>query len=119
MNTFSSFLNHSAATQLAAYKSFQDDHWKSIGEKMALDLFKKCAARVPAYKDFLARNGVDPAGIMTMDDFSRLPITSKSNYIKQYPLEQLCLDGKIASSYLISSSSGSTGQPTYWPRSEV
>jgi phenylacetate-CoA ligase len=83
----------------------------------AVALFHQVAGSVPAYRDFLARNGTDPAAVRTLADFQRLPLTTKENYQRRYPLPQLCRDGRLEGCDMIAVSSGSSGQPAYWPRS--
>jgi phenylacetate-CoA ligase len=81
-----------------------------------LELFHRVAATVPAYADFLARHAIDPANVRTFADFERLPLTTKDNYQHRYPLPELCRDGRLEGCDMIAVSSGSTGQPAYWPR---
>jgi phenylacetate-CoA ligase len=89
------------------------------GEKRALDLFHTIARRVPAYKDFLAKEHVEEKKIRTYGDFTKyVPLIDKENYITQYPLADLCLDGNLFTNRIISSSSGSTGEPFFWPRGQ-
>ena len=61
---------------------------------------------------------MDPQKIKTIRDFSALPILSKKNYTETYPLEERCWDGHLDRSKLIAVSSGTTGEPTFWPRGE-
>ncbi|QEX20418.1 phenylacetate--CoA ligase [Hypericibacter adhaerens] len=82
----------------------------------ALSLFREMAARVPAYGRFLAEQGIDPASIREPDDFARLPLTDKANYLLRHPLADLCRDGRLESCDMMAVSSGSTGKPTFWPR---
>ncbi|HEY1325261.1 MAG TPA: phenylacetate--CoA ligase family protein [Streptosporangiaceae bacterium] len=82
----------------------------------AVALFHQVAGSVPAYRDFLARHGVEPAAVATLADFQRLPLTTKENYQRCYPLPQLCRDGRLEGCDMIAVSSGSTGRPAYWPR---
>jgi phenylacetate-CoA ligase len=74
------------------------------------------AATVPAYGSFLAEHGVDPASVRTADDFVRLPLTTKEGYLRRHPLAELCRDGTLEGSDTVAVSSGSTGEPTVWPR---
>ncbi|GAA4081277.1 phenylacetate--CoA ligase family protein [Nonomuraea soli] len=76
-----------------------------------VELFRDVAASVPAYRAFLAEHGVRE----DEDDFSRLPMTTKANYTRRYPLPDLCRGGVIGD--MIAVSSGSTGVPSFWPRS--
>ncbi|MGW0804563.1 phenylacetate--CoA ligase family protein [Nonomuraea sp. NPDC002799] len=80
-----------------------------------VELFHQVASAVPAYRAFLAENGVDAGKIRTLDDFGRLPMTTKEGYIRRHPLPDLCRDGVIGD--MIAVSSGSTGTPSFWPRS--
>jgi phenylacetate-CoA ligase len=91
-------------------------YWMKEREKTALRVFHEAAVRVPAYKDFLKKNKVDPDKIETMNDFVKLPTISKSNYLRQYPLEAVSLDGTLKAPLVFTSTSGSTGQPFYFSR---
>lgn len=90
------------------------------GEKRALEMFHTVSRRVPAYKNFLEKEHIQAKKIRTYDDFTKyVPLVDKENYITQYPLADLCLDGNLFTNRLISVSSGSTGEPFYWPRGLV
>lgn len=84
--------------------------------KRALNLFHEAARRVPAYRDFLSKTKIKHDAIRTKSDFARIPIVDKNNYISQYRLEDLSWDGVLTSAKYISTSSGSTGTPFFWPR---
>src|SRR3982074_1272156 len=91
-----------------------DKHFDALppdgrGEAMALNLFHTMAQRVPAYKDFLHKAGVQHARIQTYDDFTQyVPVMDKKNYLSQYPLSELCLEGDMFKNRIISVSSGSS-----------
>lgn len=89
---------------------------KNRGFSNALSLFKEASVRVPAYVSFLKEHGLDPNAISTPEEFSSLPRTDKVNYISKYSLEELSWDGKLSDARYISTSSGSTGVPFFWPR---
>ncbi|MCX7104433.1 MAG: phenylacetate--CoA ligase family protein [Methylococcales bacterium] len=86
-------------------------------EEHILALFHRCVAQVPAYRKFLEAQNVNPANIKTYRTFCALPLMDKASYIYAYPLEERCLGGSLKSSDRVAVSSGSTGQPTFWPRS--
>jgi phenylacetate-CoA ligase len=86
-------------------------------ERRALALFASVAATVPAYRAFLAEHDIDPAAVRTFDDFRALPLITKENYLRRQPMAQLCRDGELAGCDMVAVSSGSTGEPTFWPRS--
>ncbi|MBO2452357.1 phenylacetate--CoA ligase family protein [Actinomadura barringtoniae] len=81
-------------------------------EQAALALFRHVAATVPAYAAFLAEQGIDPARVTGL---AEVPLTTKANYVRRHPLPSRCRDGVIGD--MLAVSSGSTGEPTFWPRS--
>lgn len=87
------------------------------GQKRAIDLFHQMAQRVPAYQDFLHQYQFDPATVQSAEDFSRIPLINKDNYLRKYSLDQLSWDGNFTKGqWTISTTSGSTGKPFYFPR---
>jgi phenylacetate-CoA ligase len=78
-----------------------------------LDLFHRAAATVPAYQDFLRAQGVHPDSLRAL---AEVPLMTKENYHNRYPLPRRCRNGRLAACDMIAVSSGSTGKPTYWPR---
>ena len=80
----------------------------------------RAVRRVPAYRAYLSAQGVAvdrlvPAGIL-----QKLPETDKRSYIDPYPLADRCLDGRIPFvGTTIDESSGSTGTPYNWIRSQA
>lgn len=94
-------------------------HRQAPPEQGLLALFHQAAEKIPAYRDFLAAQGVDPAAVQSFDDFKRLPLTTKQNYMRVYPLPQRCWGGRLEDCEMLAVSSGSTGTPMVWPRSLV
>lgn len=82
----------------------------------AAALCRDAAARVPAYRDFLAAHGVDAAAVTGAAAFAALPLVTKDNYIRRYELPARCRDGRLDGCDMLAVSSGSTGRPTVWPR---
>lgn len=91
------------------------------GQQRAFDLFHAMAQRVPAYKAFLKAQEFDPLSVRSIKDFHKIPPINKDNYLRAYPREDLCWDGQFAegNSWVISTTSGSTGQPYYFPRTDL
>ncbi|WP_067899235.1 phenylacetate--CoA ligase family protein [Nocardia vaccinii] len=85
----------------------------------ALDVFHRAAAHVPAYRTFLADNGIDPASIRTPEDFVMLPPVTKAAYLHRFSRRTLLWDNEIEQAEIWSTSSGSSGVPYYWPRAGV
>lgn len=97
--------------------SLSENKIKSSLENTVIKNFQLAAEKVPAYKDFLKNNNVNPQQIRKLIDFEQVPLTDKKNYLSQYPLEDLVLGGNLGKATVITMSSGSTGEPFYWPRS--
>lgn len=91
-------------------------HLNTEAESVVLSLFHDVAASVPAYKNFLAEQAIDPDSIQTFVDFKTLPPIAKENYLLRHSLADLCRHGQIENCDTIAVSSGSTGKPTFWPR---
>lgn len=86
------------------------------GAAEALRLFEGVVRDVPAYRAFLRTQGVAPETIRSPEDFAKLPVTTKENYHKAHPLPELCRGGALDACDFVAVSSGSTGEPTVWPR---
>ncbi len=102
--------------------SYSPNHLKNqvrvnqIAQTRALNLFKLAAQRVPAYKDFLNQHSISWKKINNIQEFQQVPFTSKNNYIYQYSLKDRCWDGDITKAHAIAASSGTHGEPVFWPR---
>jgi phenylacetate-CoA ligase len=82
-----------------------------------LALFHKAAAGIPAYKSYLSANGIDPSVITDGNAFLSVPLTSKKGYLVHHPLQDL-IWSDADNPILFCSTSGSTGEPYYFPRDE-
>lgn len=102
------------ASQLLEQK--EPEYWEKKGEQLAPELFHTAAERVPAYKDFLKKQKIKHSLVKTIQDFKKVPPVDKNNYLQKYPLEALHIDGELSDAQMISVSSGSSGEPFFWPR---
>ncbi|HZU85047.1 MAG TPA: phenylacetate--CoA ligase family protein, partial [Polyangiaceae bacterium] len=104
----------------AFYESTLDDvlarHLRPGAESFPVDFFHSTVREVPAYRGFLQGRGVDPRAVRSIDDFARVPHTTKENYHRAFPLDQLCRGGRLEDCDFVAVSSGSTGEPAVWPR---
>jgi phenylacetate-CoA ligase len=82
----------------------------------ALALLRRSAASIPAYGTMLREAGIGPNDIRGAADFARLPLLTKDNYVRRFPLEALVEGGDLTVCDFFAVSSGSTGEPTLWPR---
>jgi len=87
------------------------------GKKYAVKVAKTAREKVKAYKEFLKEKNFKD-GVNSFEDFQKLPITDKKNYIdyKKFTLSELALDGNFAQAYTIEKSSGHSGKSYYWLR---
>lgn len=82
-------------------------------KKHVTAIFNKVSSNCSAYKKHLKSHKINSKKIT----FSELPICDKDNYTKRYLLEERMYQGKSLSDYyMICTSSGSTAEPTIWPR---
>jgi phenylacetate-CoA ligase len=93
--------------------------WLRAENQRLLSLFRKVASTVPAYKDFLRKNHVRTNTVRTIKDFRKLPAINKKNYLRRYSLKDVCTNGSLKKPLVFTSTSGSTGDPFYFPRNET
>jgi len=92
--------------------------WEKKGEKSVLGLTEYVIKNVPAYKKFLKTKKKSLQKISSISDFKQLPLTTKKNYLKRYPYIDLFPKKEFFSATTFSATSGSSGEPFYFPRSE-
>lgn len=86
-----------------------------IGMLRAHAVYLKAKDHCPAYRAFLENEGYRRRGRWLLAD---LPITTKENYVKKYPIVDRCYYGRLpATGVVIDESSGSSGVPNNWVRS--
>ena len=73
---------------------------------------------MPAYNRFLNKNKFDYKKVNSWEGFKNVPITDKKNYLQKYPFEDLCWDGNLNKPLVYTSTSGTTGEPFYFVRSQ-
>lgn len=108
-SAFQHFLNSSLDDLLAPGES-------GDGFTEVLALLRRAADKVPAYGAMLKAAGLAPDDIHDAADFAKLPLLNKANYVRRFPLEALVEGGDLAACDFFAVSSGSTGEPTLWPR---
>src|SRR5262245_42180250 len=105
---------------IRSLSSVPEKKFIDTGQKTALRLFRNMAVRVPAYKDFLKKNHINYKLIKSYADFQKIPPISKDNYLRTYPRQATCWDGDFKNNnWVISTTSGSTGEPFYFPRQRL
>lgn len=97
-------------------KKNKSEFWNRVAKHRALRLFHLASKRVPAYKEFLKKNNITPEKIKSWSDFQQVPPVNKKNYLRLYPFEKLHWDGVLNRPLILTSTSGSTGQPAYFSR---
>jgi len=86
----------------------------SKGRSSALKTFKD-ACKISAYKNILTKNKINIESIKSVNDFKKLPILDKENYIRAFPIEERSRF-EMHKNYTIERSSGYSGEPSYWVR---
>lgn len=99
------------------WRTLSSPDWSAVEAKHRMELFMRAAKEVPAYTRFLKSHKVNPASIKASRTLDGVPITSKADYIKVNGLADLAWSGTLASPHVLTSTSGSTGEPSYFARS--
>lgn len=80
-------------------------------------LYHDVLMRVPAYRRFLKKTRPRERFRGVAKEIASLPFTNKDEYLRKYPLPDLCWDGQLDHQQTtIAATSGSTGRPFYFPR---
>lgn len=106
-------------TKILTSKLKTDDpnQWVESGRRRAFRLFQDMARNVPAYSDFLKKHGIKPASLKSFSNLKYVPSVDKDNYLRIYSKKDLCWRGSFGKgAWVIATTSGSTGQPYYFPR---
>ncbi len=112
-------LLHDPVTWSRLLRQFPETYWISRGKQMALRLFREMAVNVPAYKRMLSKHRIQPASIRGQRDFLRVPIVDKNSYLRADSLPDLSWKGDVSGRQgVISATSGSSGEPFYFPRTK-
>ncbi|MFA5932134.1 MAG: hypothetical protein WC793_02045 [Candidatus Paceibacterota bacterium] len=97
----------------------KESFWIKRGGKVVLKRFNE-TKQVPAYIDFYKKQNSKIPTVKTVQDFEKLPTLSKNNYLCSYPFEKLFIKNKLTHlPRVFSVTSGSTGEPFYFPRTET
>lgn len=82
-------------------------------------LFKKTAQQIPAYKAFLLSHDCKPSSVNSPGTFTKyVPLTDKEHYLVPNELKDLIWEPDLSGLLLLCATSGSTGEPYYFPRNE-
>ncbi|MBX4186820.1 MAG: hypothetical protein KW802_00990 [Candidatus Doudnabacteria bacterium] len=104
---------------LESYKRKPEQYWLAIQRRNSLKLFRDMVKKVPAFSQFLKQNNFDPLMVNVHEDLKMVPFTNKENYFQKFSLPGLVWEDKVKNvPFVFTSTSGSTGQPTYFLRDE-
>lgn len=84
-------------------------------EKGLLENVNRIIDTVPAYRSYLTEQKHKCENINDMRQFKGLPFSTKHSYAKAYPLQDRCFGGTLDDAHMVFSSSGSSGEPMFWP----
>ena len=89
------------------------------GLDRAIDIANRAMRNVPAYAAHLRVNGYLTASIDGPGGFAGLPPMTKTDYLRRYPTGELMWYGDMSAAGTWSSTSGSSGSPTFFPRDTI
>ena len=116
------FASSGAAYKLLLYPGYERVRW-TVGIWRAWRSFYLAHRSVPAYRDYIAKNGGMPDMHLTrglFPDLAAVPEMDKASYVKAYPIHERIKDGRLPREGVsVDESSGSSGQPTSWVRGPV
>jgi phenylacetate-CoA ligase len=84
----------------------------------SLKLFHRVASEIPAYRNFLKENNIEPNEIDNLEKFRLVPTISKKGYLQKNNRHDLIWPQYLKSPLWYSATSGSTGEPYYFPRTD-
>ena len=83
-NFIENFITKNPKRTIAFLSKFPPQLLEYLAQKKVLEGFRYAAKTLPAYKKFLKEKGIDPRKIKTIEDFKKLPHTTKQNYVLKY-----------------------------------
>lgn len=89
--------------------------WEMLGQKTALSVFKETSETITAYKNFLKEHHFS-GNVTSMEEFADVPEMDKYKYIQKYGFNEVNSVKAGNNLYSFSLSSGTTDEPTVWPR---
>ena len=90
--------------------------WEGLAVKTAMDVFAETVKTIPAYQEFLKLQKFNPENIKSIEDFYKIPVMDKYNYIQTYGFNEVNSAKAGKDLYSVSLSSGTIDEPTIWPR---
>ena len=108
------YLKEDILNRINYYRNIDENSLIEESEKNVLLNYHKYAPKIKAYVKFLKEYSINIDNIKDINDFKKLPLTTKDNYISKYKFEELVTDISYITS--ITSSTGSTGNAFYWPK---
>lgn len=102
--------------ELKKLKTKPASYWEKRGNNIMLKFLKYVYSTTPAYKKFLKKYKINPINIKTIKHFEALPQITKDNYLRKYKYTDLFPKKDFLSATTFSATSGSTGEPFYFPR---
>lgn len=86
--------------------------------RLIFETFRSTFESVPAYRTFLKDQGFDVGRIKSPKDIVHVPLTSKAKYLNAYSPSELTSEQTRLTTVEYCATSGSTGEPYYFPRTD-
>lgn len=104
-------------TLLSSIYTKTSKEWKKIQEQHIVTVFKETSKDIKAYKAYLKKSNIQASRIRSYADFDSVPTVTKKNYLRAYRWDELChTKTRVGEPVVMTSTSGSTGAPFYFPR---
>lgn len=96
--------------------TIRPEELEKMSKKLVVHHFKKYTPLVPALSQFYKEENIPK--IKNFDDFQKyVPETTKDIYVKKYPLEYRCINGRLPDHGTLYKSAGTSGKATIWAQS--
>lgn len=104
---------------IADYIKKTPAYWQDIQNKLNVELFNNMVRKVAAYKKFLKMQKIRTKTAKSVSELNSIPPIFKQNYFNKFSLVEVAYKGFYKNCGMVmTSTSGSTGQPTFFPRTE-
>lgn len=114
ISALNKYFSDDMSDKINKYKGIDEIDLLNESKSNVVNNFQKYASKIKAYVKFLSEHSINIDNIKNIDDFEKLPLITKDNYITKYKIEELVTD--VSEVICITSSSGSTGDAFYWPK---
>lgn len=115
--TFADYRRVSLKNWERALRSSSHGHLEQLGYELRRLVLGHAITHIPAYRAFLESHQISVHSALEMD-WQDLPLVTKDGFLRAYDLPELLPRQDLREVKVVSTSSGTTGTPFFWPRNE-